>query len=127
MCPKKMIKQFNTKQLICMKLLELVKKRKSISEAKPLIFSMKILDLDDEYKLTISREIRKLKAATLIDYKTLNKRQGTYELIAPGKYGKAKIERMLVDALAILEMERRPSVTRYVERVLNELHKEIEK
>ncbi len=110
----------NVKQQIILKLLEMVQARSKITKKEPILFSIKELNLDNEYVITVSREIRKLRAGGLIQYKTLDKRHGKYELTVNGRYSKEIFEKILTTALVILDKQQKPSTAREVRKLLDD-------
>jgi predicted MarR family transcription regulator len=98
----------------------MVQARSKITKREPILFSIKELNLEDEYVITVSREIRKLKAAGLIQYKVLNARHGKYELTTTGKYSKEGFVKILIAALVALEKQMKPSTAREVRKMLDD-------
>jgi hypothetical protein len=105
----------------------MVQERETITKRRPLQFDIDLLG-EDSYHITVSRELRKLKAAGLINYENTSVRFGTYHLLSKdGKYTKTALEKMLIEALVHLDKPEKSSNAADVRRLLNDLARNLSK
>lgn len=121
----------NIKLIIAQYLLDIVYNRERITRSEPVTFSVEDIIKWSEldlYKVTVARELRKLKAERLLNYTVIDRLKGKYALQLPlesefpknERYSRKRFFKMLELLIVTLESRIKPTLVSTVRKMLRD-------
>lgn len=118
------------KLVIAQYLLDTVYNRERISRSDPFLFTVEDIiewSKEDLYKITVARELRKLRVARLINLEVVDRLGGKYKLLLTEneelknvRYNRKRFFDMLTQLVIMLELRIKPTLTSYTRELLND-------